>query len=174
MARRPPNSASHASPIASPQQVAAAAAVVHPDDPRRRAERILVLLTRTANSALQKIADTLKPYGLTTNQYNVLRILRGARGEALTCGQIGERMMSHDPDITRLLDRLERAGLVVRERHASDRRVVVTRLTVAGLELLAKLDEPVLETDREIVQGMSDAELEGLRTALDRVLRPVR
>ncbi len=90
----------------------------------------------------------IKAADLTSNQYNVLRILRGAP-EGLACGEVAERMLTRDPDITRLLDRMEKRGLITRSREEKDRRTVVTRITAEGLKLLGKLDEPVQEAHRK-------------------------
>ncbi|MBI1750855.1 MAG: MarR family transcriptional regulator [Acidobacteria bacterium] len=100
---------------------------------------------RTADALLRGTEEILKPAGLSGTQYNVLRILRGAGPGGLACREIGERMITRDPDITRLLDRLEGRGLVTRKRGEKDRRVVTTRITAAGLRLLKGLDRPVLE-----------------------------
>ena len=77
----------------------------------------------------------LKTFGLSPTQYNALRILRGAGDQGRSCSEIAERMINHDPDITRLVDRLERRGLVARSREGRDRRVITTRITLAGLDL---------------------------------------
>ena len=104
-------------------------------------------LLRTTDLLSRGPAQVLKAEDLSATQYNVLRILRGAT-EGLACGEIGNRMITRDPDITRLLDRLEKRGLIARERDAKDRRVVTARITSAGLKLLAQLDEPVQDTHR--------------------------
>ena len=88
---------------------------------------------RTAERLQERAAEILKPHGLSPTQYNALRILRGAGPPGLACREIGERMIHHDPDITRLLDRLQRRGLVARSRSREDRRVMKTRITEAGL-----------------------------------------
>ena len=98
---------------------------------------------RTAEVLLQKINAVLKPLNLTFTQYNVLRILRGAGEQGLTCSQLGERLIGRDPDITRLLDRMERSTLVTRERSVDDRRIVVTMIQPEGLTLLTQAEEPV-------------------------------
>jgi DNA-binding MarR family transcriptional regulator len=100
-------------------------------------------LQKTADVLRQRLIAELKPFGVSETQYNVLRILRGAGEEGLRCGDIGDRMVTHDPDITRLLDRLERRELVVRQRAVKDRRVVTARITPAGLALLSQLDAPM-------------------------------
>ena len=104
-------------------------------------------LLRTADVLSRRLAHVLKNEDLSSNQYNVLRILRGAP-EGLPCGEIGNRMITRDPDITRLLDRLEKRGLISRCRETRDRRMVLTRISAEGLKLLARLDEPVQEAHR--------------------------
>src|ERR1700730_7664665 len=101
--------------------------------------RIFVALLQTADAISQEAEQLLKAAGLTGAQYNVLRILRGAEPEGLGCRGIGERMISHDPDMTRLLDRMEKRGLITRERQTDDRRVVKARITSGGLESLKRL-----------------------------------
>ena len=97
-------------------------------------------IQRTAEALLWKATELLKPYDLTPTQYNVLRILRGAGTNGLICREIGERMVSRDPDVTKLLDRLETRDLITRERDHKDRRVIIARVTEAGLKLLEELD----------------------------------
>jgi DNA-binding MarR family transcriptional regulator len=110
-----------------------------------RAEEAFLNLQRTAAALMDGFEEMLKPYGLTHTQYNVLRILRGAGEEGLPCRELGERMITRDPDVTRLVDRMEKRGLVLRARTSRDRRIIFTRITEAGLALLSKLDEPVAE-----------------------------
>jgi DNA-binding MarR family transcriptional regulator len=129
-------------------------------------EAFLTLL-RTADVLVQGLAATLKPYGLSLNQYNVLRILRGAEPSGLPCGQIAERMLTRDPDMTRLLDRLEGRGLVSRCREKGDRRVVQARITGQGLKVLAELDEPVRKKHEEQLGHLSDAKLRTLIELLE-------
>ena len=107
------------------------------------AEEAVLNVMRTAEVLQQQMTELLKPYGISETQYNVLRILRGAGECGATCTQAAERMVTRDPDMTRLLDRLETRGLVRRERSKEDRRVVVTRITPEGLDLLASLDAPI-------------------------------
>ena len=102
-------------------------------------------IERTAAILGHAVAEVLKPYGITRTQYNALRILRGAGEAGLTAGDVGDRMITRDPDVTRLLDRLETRGLAERSRCTEDRRVVWTRITPAGLAAIATLDEPVNE-----------------------------
>ena len=91
----------------------------------------------------QRLAEFFKQFQLTPTQYNILRILRGAGQDGLTCSQAAERMISGDPDITRLLDRLDSRGLIERERSREDRRVVISRITAEGLELIKTIDKPL-------------------------------
>lgn len=110
-------------------------------------ESAFLELLRTTDMLSRRFAPLLKAEELSSTQYNVLRILRGAP-EGLPCGEIGNRMITRDPDITRLLDRLEKRGLVSRCRETKDRRLVLTRITDKGLEFLARLDEPIQEIHR--------------------------
>jgi DNA-binding MarR family transcriptional regulator len=113
-------------------------------------EAVFLDLIRTSDALSRPVAQLLKSDDLSATQYNVLRILRGTP-EGLTCGEIGNRMITRDPDITRLLDRLEKRQLVSRCRETKDRRLVLTRIAPAGLELLARLDEPVQATHRKLL-----------------------
>ena len=107
-------------------------------------------------------ADSLKGYDITPTQYNVLRILRGAGRGGLCRNEIRERLVAQVPDVTRLLDRLEQSGLVERERAEQDRRLMTTRITKAGLALLARLDGPVARSHRERLGHLSAAQLRTL------------
>jgi DNA-binding MarR family transcriptional regulator len=107
-------------------------------------EEALLNLVRTHEFLQQRQAEFFKPFGLTGTQYNILRILRGAGGEGVTCSQAAERMVAADPDITRLLDRLEARQLIRRERGREDRRVVLSYITAEGLQLLKSIDKPLL------------------------------
>lgn len=100
-------------------------------------------IARTAAVLEHEVAETLRPHGVTPTQYNALRILRGAGPAGLCRNDVGARMVAMVPDATRLLDRLEQMGLVTRERSSADRRLVLTRITAAGLALLAALDQPM-------------------------------
>src|SRR5664279_5228707 len=104
-------------------------------------------LMRTADILSRPVAQLLKSEDLSATQYNVLRILRGSP-DGLTCGEIGNRMITRDPDITRLLDRLEKRGLVSRCRETKDRRMVMARITPDGIQLLSRMDDPVREAHR--------------------------
>ena len=134
-------------------------------------EETYLNLVRTADALTRELELLLQPNGLTTTQYNVLRILRGAGEEGSTCSGISERLLAFDPDVTRLLDRLEKGQLVQRTRSTTDRRVVMTTITTAGLELLGKLDEPVESLLKQQFRGIGRerlrqlvAELEEIRT----------
>ena len=102
-----------------------------------------VNLMRTADTVLRGMEAALKPAGLSVEQFNVLRILRGAGPAGLPCGEIAARMVTRDPDITRLLDRLEARGLIARVRDTKDRRVVVSRIRPAGRRVLSEVDGPL-------------------------------
>lgn len=107
------------------------------------AREIYLLLQHVAGAFEQELSLVLRPAGITPAQYHVLRVLRAAGAGGLACSAVAERSVSGDPDVTRLLDRLEKHGWVSRAREASDRRVVMARITHQGLRLLDKLDEPV-------------------------------
>jgi DNA-binding MarR family transcriptional regulator len=124
--------------------------------------RIFLALLQAADALTQEAEQFVKTAGLTGAQYNVLRILRGAEPEGLACRAIGERMISHDPDMTRLLDRMEKHGLITRARQTDDRRVVKTRITAQGLSLLKTLDEPVHDLHKRQFRHMSAARMKTL------------
>jgi DNA-binding MarR family transcriptional regulator len=107
----------------------------------------------------------LKTEDLSGTQYNVLRILRGAP-DGLACGEIAGRMITRDPDVTRLLDRLEKRGLISRCRETKDRRTVMTRITPAGLRSLANLDEPVRAAHRKQLGHLGPKRLRALAELL--------
>ncbi len=102
-------------------------------------------VARTAEVIHLRAAEFLRRYQLSPTQYNLLRILRGAGTDGVTCSQASERMVNHDPDITRLMDRMEARNLIARERSKSDRRVVLSRVTPEGLALLESIDAPLRE-----------------------------
>lgn len=134
-----------------------------PDRPRRPSpeEAAYLDLVRTTELLSRPLVRLLKTAGLSPAQYNVLRILRGSP-KGLTCSAIGLRMVTRDPDITRLLDRLEKRQLVSRCREAQDRRQVLTRIAPAGLDLLASLDGPVLDTHRRLLGHLGRERLAAL------------
>ena len=122
-------------------------------------ERVFVALWRTADTLSRAGEGLLKAHELSSTQYNVLRILRGAGEKGLSCREIGERLITRDPDITRLLDRLEARSLLARARETGDRRVVKTRITAEGLRLLEQLDEPVQDLHRRQLGHMPEKQL---------------
>lgn len=126
-----------------------------------------VNLLRTADALLREVEEALKQSGLSQTQYNVLRILRGAGSEGLACREIGERMITRDPDITRLLDRLEARGLVSRARERTDRRVVTTRISAQGLRILKQLDEPILQLHRRQFRNLAARKVRQLVSLLE-------
>jgi len=123
-------------------------------------------LLRTCDMLSRRPAQFLKSEDLSPTQYNVLRILRGAPPAGLACGEIANRMITRDPDITRLLDRLEKRELISRCRETKDRRMVVARITAHGLKLLARLDEPVQEIHRKQLGHLGGAKLRRLQDLL--------
>lgn len=130
-------------------------------------ERAYLALLRTADRLGGRMAEWLKPHGLSPTQYNALRILRGAGPEGLPCSEVGARMISRDSDITRLVDRLEKRGLVARSRGKKDRRVVRATITKAGMELLRRLDRPVSEFVREMMGSLDGRSLQELVQLLE-------
>jgi DNA-binding MarR family transcriptional regulator len=132
-------------------------------------DRIFVALLRTSDALSQEAEQFLKTAGLTGTQYNVLRILRGAEPEGLPCRGIGDRMISHDPDMTRLLDRMEKRGLITRERQTDDRRVVKARITPQALSILKTLDQPIHELHKRQFRHMSATRLKILSRLLEEV-----
>jgi DNA-binding MarR family transcriptional regulator len=132
-------------------------------------DRIFIALQKTADLLGQDGEQLFKPHGLTGTQYNVLRILRGAEPKGLPCSSIGERMISHDPDMTRLLDRMEKRGLISRQRQTDDRRVVKARITQQGLGLLKSLDQPVREMHKRQFRHMPAVRLRTLAELLEEV-----
>jgi DNA-binding MarR family transcriptional regulator len=128
-------------------------------------EAVFLELARTTDLLSRHLTLLLKPEDLSSTQYNVLRILRGAP-EGLPCGEIANRMITRDPDITRLLDRLEKRSLISRSRQSTDRRTVTARITPDGLTLLARLDEPVQQTHRQLLGHLGPHRLQELSELL--------
>jgi DNA-binding MarR family transcriptional regulator len=129
-------------------------------------DHVFVALVKAADTLALQAEQLFKASGLSATQYNVLRILRGAEPTGLACRAIGDRMISHDPDITRLLDRMEKRGLITRERQTDDRRVVKTRITPAGLAALKTLDAPVREMHKKQFAHISATKLKTLSELL--------
>ena len=123
-------------------------------------------LQKTADLLLRGVEETLRPLGLSHTQYNVLRILRAAGSEGLTCGQIAEQMVTRDPDVTRLLDRLGVRHLVIRRRDHEDRRVVKTRITEEGLQMVRRLDTPISGLHRRQLNHLGGRGLRQLKELL--------
>jgi DNA-binding MarR family transcriptional regulator len=132
-------------------------------------QKALISLYRAADRVRALAEGVLEPSGITGQQYNVLRILRGAEPDGLPTLTIAGRMIERAPGITRMIDRLEAKGLVARERRRGDRRCVYCRITRRGLELLRRLDQPVDELERSVFGRLTPAELARLTEALGRV-----
>jgi DNA-binding MarR family transcriptional regulator len=123
------------------------------------AEEALLNLMRTADCAVRSMQRATRQWGITSTQYNVLRILRGAHPEGLTCSAIGDRMITADPDITRLLARLKTLKLIRQQRDKRDRRVLWTHISPAGLELLAEMDPVIQRFPGNILGHLNETEL---------------
>jgi DNA-binding MarR family transcriptional regulator len=137
-----------------------------------REEEAFLAVQRTASELGQGLAELLKPLGLTGPQYNVLRILRGAGEAGLACREIAERLVARDPDVTRLLDRMDKQGLIVRTRESADRRVVITRITATGRELVTQLDKPVSDLHLRQLGHLGQTKLRTLLELLDEARTP--
>lgn len=129
-----------------------------------------LLILRTASELNQEFAELIKPAGITPPKYNVLRILRGARASGLACREVAERMVTHDPDVTRLLDGLEAQRLVTRFRESEDRRVVTVRISEEGLRVLARLDVPLDELTTRQFRGVDETQLSILIPILEQII----
>jgi len=136
---------------------------------RSRSQEAYLALLRTADDSKRYISDVLEPAGVTVQQYNVLRILRGAGKEGLPTLTLGDRMLERTPGVTRLIDRMERKGWVERSRCTEDRRRVWCKITKPGLALLEKLDAPVNAVDEVFLEVLSEEELGELIGYLDRI-----
>jgi DNA-binding MarR family transcriptional regulator len=130
-------------------------------------EEAFLNLVRTSERLQLQLSELLKPFQLSRTQYNILRILRGAGEAGITCSQASERMVTHDPDITRLLDRLEKRGLIQRERSSGDRRVVLSQITSSGLELVNSIDSPIAEFMKQRFQRLSPEKIRDLIEMLE-------
>jgi DNA-binding MarR family transcriptional regulator len=138
-----------------------------------REEELLVSLMRTTDLLQARFERVMRPFNISMTQYNVLRILRGAEPAGRTCGEIGERMIAREPDVTRLLERMERAGLIRRTRDSEDRRVVVTRITPEGLKLLDEI-EPGLREVNGLLRPIGERKIAQMLSLLDEVRASVR
>ena len=132
---------------------------------RNLREEAMLNIWRTGDILAERLDRLLKTRGLSRSQYNVLRILRGAP-QGLPCGEIANRMITRDPDVTRLLDRLEKRGLIARCRETTDRRTVMTRISAEGLKLLARLDEPIQSGHRRQLGHLGRERLRALTELL--------
>jgi DNA-binding MarR family transcriptional regulator len=132
-------------------------------------EEATLNIVRTADVLMLAQNAVLKPYALSATQYNVLRILRGAGKDGASCKDIGSRLVARDPDITRLMDRLEQRGMVTRDRTKEDRRVVTHRLTKAGLDLVNELDRPIEALHQKTMGHMKGGKLRDLVGLLEEV-----
>ncbi|MGZ4777881.1 MAG: MarR family winged helix-turn-helix transcriptional regulator [Thermoanaerobaculia bacterium] len=133
-----------------------------------RKEEAAVALLRTTDLLRRMIGGVVESKGITAQQYNVLRILRGAGDHGLPTLDIAERMIEQTPGITRLIDRLETKDLVLRERCPTDRRQVFCRITRSGLRLLGSLDAPIRAAEERALSVMADRELTSFISLLDR------
>src|SRR3954453_12817328 len=129
-------------------------------------QEVYLSLQRTADELHSRVVSVLKPFGVSSAQYNVLRILRGAGSEGRRCSEIGERMITREPDITRLLDRMAKAGWITQSRDTGDRRVVITRITPEALRLLKEIDKPITELNRTQMANMGEKKLKTLLALL--------
>jgi DNA-binding MarR family transcriptional regulator len=131
-------------------------------------QEVFLEVLRTGHALAQDLVEVLRPFRLTQPQYNVLRILRGAGAAGLPTGEVGDRMVaSREPDVTRLLVRMEQRGLVTRERQEDNRRFVTVRVTREGLRVLKALDRPVAEMHARQLRHMTRNELEQLAGLLE-------
>jgi DNA-binding MarR family transcriptional regulator len=137
--------------------------------PRSSREEAIPELLKTADVVRKRIAHQLSSFGVTPQQYNVLRILRGAGPSGLPTLDIGQRLIEETPGITRLIDRMETHGWVERERSKDDRRLVLCRLTTSGLRLLDELDPVVRSAPAEVLNRLTESEARTLRTLLSKI-----
>ena len=135
-------------------------------------EEALLNLLRTSDCLHRAFHLRTRNWGVTSTQYNVLRILRGAQPGGLTCSAIGSRMIAAEPDITRLLARLKGLKLIRQQRDKHDRRVVLTHISEAGLELLRQMDPTIDRVPRELLGHLDSAELAELIRLLELARKP--
>lgn len=136
-------------------------------------EEALLNLLRTSDRLQRNLQHKIRPWGITATQYNVLRILRGAGPEGLACAAIGKRMITAEPDITRLLGRLKALKLVRQRRDRQDRRVVCTQISETGLDLLRSMDPVIERAPGELLGHMSAAQLAQLSRLLELARTPI-
>lgn len=133
----------------------------------KQAQRVIVALLGAADATRRYLGGIVEAHGLTLQQYNVLRILRGTAPDPLPTMEIADRMLEKTPGITRFLDQLERRGLVRRERCSDDRRLVHAWITDAGLELLAEMDDEIDRGDRAVIEGLAPEAVDRLVAYLE-------
>jgi DNA-binding MarR family transcriptional regulator len=138
-----------------------------------RKEEAALNIMRTADVLKRGLDLLLKRHGITAAQYNVLRILRGAGERGLHCSGIAERMITAEPDITRLLMRMERLGLILRHRDGSDRRMVTAKATERGLQLLDELETPLRDLQAQQFALLTEVDLANLIGGLETVRESV-
>jgi len=137
-----------------------------------REEVVFLTIQKAAEELKAGFTELLKTQELTMAQYNVLRILRGAGSEGISCGEISDRMITKDSDITRMLDRLEARELIRRERQTGDRRVILTFIAEKGLLVLEALDTPVNKLHKGQLSHLSKKDLEKLGKLLNKARNP--
>jgi DNA-binding MarR family transcriptional regulator len=130
-------------------------------------EEALLNLLRASDCLNRALHLKTRPWGVSSTQYNVLRILRGAHPNGLTCSAIGSRMITAEPDITRLLGRLKALKLIRQQRDSGDRRIVWTSISEAGLKLLSEMDPMILAAPKELFAHLSQADLAELIRLLE-------
>lgn len=135
-------------------------------------EEVHLNIMRTYSVIMGPSQNLFKEHNLSSPLYNILRILRGVGPEGLPCSQIGERMVTRVPDVTRLVDRLEKSGWVTRDRCTEDRRVVTIKITKTGKEMLDGLDEPITKRLREVLGHLTKKEMSDLNRLLVKARQP--
>lgn len=141
---------------------------------RSKGHEAYVTLLRTADDSKRVVSQVLEPEGVTLQQYNVLRILRGAGKDGLPTLSVAERMIERTPGVTRLIDRMEKKGWVRRQRCTEDRRRVWCLITDEGLQLLARLDGPIDAVDDIIAGALADEELDRFTEYMNRIRAHIR
>jgi DNA-binding MarR family transcriptional regulator len=132
-------------------------------------QEVYLSILRTASELSYAVDQFFRPFDITPSQYNVLRILRGAGVDGLCRNEISERMVTATPDMTRLLDRMEKAGWVTRERAEEDRRQVSTHITKPGMELLARLETPIRDFVTRLFAGAAVSDLKTVVKVNDQI-----
>jgi DNA-binding MarR family transcriptional regulator len=132
-------------------------------------QEVYLSILRTASELSYSVDQFFRPFDITPSQYNVLRILRGAGTDGLCRNEISERMVTATPDMSRLLDRMEKAGWVTRERGADDRRQVSTHITKSGMKLLARLESPTRDFVTQLFAGAAVSDLKAVLKVNDQI-----